>query len=112
HPCTFWVVGDSGTGSDSETAVMRSFQRWRTQKKANVDFCLHVGDMAYNKGLDSEFQFGFFNPYSPLLRGLTCWPAMGNHEGANSKGISGIGPYFDAYVCPKKGESGGLASGT
>jgi hypothetical protein len=37
---------------------------------------------------------------------------MGNHEGHTSRGISGIGPYYDAYVVPTKAEGGGLASGT
>jgi hypothetical protein len=37
---------------------------------------------------------------------------MGNHEGATSKGNTGIGPYYDAYVVPARGESGGVPSGT
>jgi len=71
-----------------------------------------VGDMAYTKGLDTEFQYSFFDIYGDTLRGLSCWPAMGNHEGGSSKGSTGIGPYYDAYVCPKNAECGGLASGS
>jgi acid phosphatase type 7 len=112
RPCTFWVVGDSGTATESQRAVHRAFVKWRERKRANVDFYMHVGDMAYNKGMDSEFQYGFFDIYADTLRGLTCWPAMGNHEGGTSKGTTGLGPYYDAYVSPKNAESGGTPSGT
>jgi hypothetical protein len=112
RPCTFWVVGDSGTATQSAKDVHTAFQKWREKTKTNVDFYMHVGDMAYTKGMDSEFQFSFFNIYAETLRGLSCWPTMGNHEGGSSKGSTGIGPYYDAYVCPKFGECGGVPSGS
>jgi len=37
---------------------------------------------------------------------------MGNHEGKTSNGMLGVGPYYDAYKCPKRGEAGGLPSAT
>ena len=112
RPCTFWVVGDSGTATESQRDVQRAFLKWREKTRTPVDFYMHVGDMAYTKGLDSEFQFAFFDIYGETMRGLPCWPAMGNHEGGASKGLTATGPYFDAYVCPAAGECGGLASGT
>ena len=111
RPCTFWVVGDSGTATNSQRDVHKAFLKWREKSRTPVDFYMHVGDMAYTKGMDTEFQMGFFDIYGETLRGLTCWPAMGNHEGGTSKGKTGIGPYYDCYVCPKFGESGGTASG-
>jgi acid phosphatase type 7 len=111
RPCTFWIVGDSGVATASQRAVLSAFLKWRERTRANVDFYMHVGDMAYNKGLDTEFQYGFFEIYADTLRGLTCWPAMGNHEGGTSKGFVGLGPYYDAYVCPKNAECGGTPSG-
>jgi hypothetical protein len=59
-----------------------------------------------------EFQSRFFESYELALRGSVCWPTMGNHEGYTSKGNTGVGPYYDAYVVPTRGQAGGLASGT
>jgi len=50
--------------------------------------------------------------YEPALRSSVCWPTMGNHEGFTSKGKDGVGPYYDAFVMPRRAEVGGLASGT
>jgi hypothetical protein len=111
-PLRMWVVGDSGTGDVNQKAVFSAMQRYVEREKRPVDLYLHVGDMAYPKGTDAEFQRNFFEVYQPLLRNTVCWAAMGNHEGATSKGLFGTGPYYDAYVCPKRGEAGGLASAT
>ncbi|MBM3832007.1 MAG: hypothetical protein FJ403_01785 [Verrucomicrobia bacterium] len=68
--------------------------------------------MAYGTGRDMEFQSRFFESYDRTLRRFVCWPTMGNHEGHTSRGTTGIGPYYDAYIVPTRGEAGGLASGT
>lgn len=109
----FWVVGDSGTGDDNQKAVYSAYQNYvKRAGQRPIDFYLHVGDMAYPKGTDDEFQRKFFDIYQPTLRQTTCWASMGNHEGHTSKGLSGIGPYYDAYVCPTRGQCGGLPSAT
>ena len=105
-----WVVGDSGTGEQHQRDVHSAMQLF-TQETA-IDLYIHVGDMAYGKGTDQQFQERFFQPYQKTLQEKVCWASMGNHEGFNSSGKTGIGPYFDAYVCPKNGEAGGVASGT
>jgi hypothetical protein len=110
-PMRFWVVGDSGTGRETQSIVHSAMVQWTTKENRPIDFYLHVGDMAYSRGRDVEFQTRFFEMYEPTLRNVVCWPAMGNHEGATSKGTNGVGPYYDAYVCPTRGEAGGLASG-
>jgi hypothetical protein len=111
-PMRFWVVGDSGTGRETQSTVHSSMLQWTGRENRPIDFYLHVGDMAYSRGRDVEFQTRFFEMYESTLRHVVCWPAMGNHEGATSKGTNGTGPYFDAYVCPTRGEAGGMASGT
>lgn len=111
-PFRMWIVGDSGTGKEDQRAVFEAMRDRVQRDDRPIDLYLHVGDMAYPKGTDSEFQRNFFDVYQPLLRNTVVWAAMGNHEGYTSKGLSGVGPYFDAYVCPMRGEAGGLPSAT
>ena len=108
----FWVVGDSGTGNRVQAEVHTAMRDWLKKEKRTLDGYLHVGDMAYGSGLDSEFQGYFFESYAETLRETVCWPAMGNHEGRHSSGATATGPYYDAYVCPSTAQSGGVASGT
>jgi hypothetical protein len=107
HPMRFWVVGDSGTGREAQHNVQAAMNTWTGQEKRPIDFYLHLGDMAYLRGRDVEFQARFFEMYEPTLRNKVCWPTMGNHEGATSKGTNGIGPMHDAYVVPTRAEAGG-----
>lgn len=105
-----WVVGDSGTGAQHQRDVHEAMRTFT--KGEPIDFYLHVGDMAYGQGTDVQFQKRFFEPYQKTLQETVCWASMGNHEGKSSNGKTGIGPYYDAYVCPTKGEAGGVPSGT
>jgi hypothetical protein len=111
-PIRFWAIGDSGTGRKAQSAVHTAMIEAVSREKKPIDFWLHLGDMAYGTGRDVEFQSRFFESYDPTLRSSVCWPTMGNHEGHTSKGTTGIGPYYDAYVVPTRGEAGGVPSGT
>lgn len=111
-PFRFWVVGDSGTGDQNQADVHAAMRRFTAQSNHPLDLFLHVGDMVYPRGEDIRFDDRFFRPYDITLRNVTCWPAMGNHEGYSSSGQTGIGPYYDAFVLPKRAEVGGVASGT
>ena len=110
-PTRMWVVGDSGTGDLHQMLVHRAMQTYTTEGKRPLDFYLHMGDMAYGQGTDAQFQDRFFAPYQETLRNTVCWATKGNHEGGSSNGGTGVGPYYDAYVCPTKGEAGGMPSG-
>ncbi|HXG49747.1 MAG TPA: metallophosphoesterase family protein [Methylomirabilota bacterium] len=111
-PVRMWIVGDSGTGRENQSLVHDAMLKHTARDGRPIDLYLHLGDMAYNKGKDVEFQSRFFEMYEPTLRNVVCWPTMGNHEGSTSKGTTGIGPYYDAYVVPARGEAGGVPSGT
>ncbi len=108
----FWALGDSGTGRRAQASVHNAMREAVRRDEQPLDFWLHLGDMAYSTGRDVEFQSRFFESYDLTLRSSVCWPTMGNHEGATSKGTTGIGPYYDAYVVPTRGEAGGVPSGT
>ncbi len=110
QPVRVWVVGDSGTADARQAAVYKAMRDFVKKQNRPLDLYLHVGDMAYPSGTDDEFQKSFFEVYQPTLRNTVCWPSMGNHEGNTSKGLLGVGPYYDAYICPKRAEAGGLPS--
>ncbi len=110
-PVYFWVVGDSGTGGRAQAQVHEAMIAHNQKFKRELDLYLHVGDMAYGSGTDHEFSTRFFPMYETTIRNTVCWASMGNHEGRTSKGITGIGPYYDAYICPTEAEAGGLPSG-
>jgi hypothetical protein len=112
RPIRFWVLGDGGTGREAQKAVHDAMTSTVLKEGVPLDFWIHVGDMAYNTGRDMEFQTRFFESYEQTLRNKVCWPTMGNHEGHTSKGTTGVGPYYDAYVVPTRAEVGGFASGT
>ena len=107
----FWAVGDSGTGGRAQADVHEAMVEHNEKIGRELDLYLHVGDMAYGSGTDKEFSGRFFEMYDPTLRNVPCWAAMGNHEGRTSSGKTGIGPFYDAYICPKEAECGGLPSG-
>jgi hypothetical protein len=111
-PARIWVVGDSGTGQAHQMLVHRAMVDYTAEQKRPLDLYLHVGDMAYGQGTDEQFQTKFFKPYQETLRNTVCWASLGNHEGHSSNGERGAGPFFDAYVCPTKGEAGGVPSGS
>jgi len=112
-PFRAWVLGDSGTGTAIQLSVRNAFQTYTAANPA--DLMLHVGDIAYDGGTDSEFTTRHFGVYKDILRHTVSWPTLGNHEGTST--ISGApgassGPYYSAFVLPTAGEAGGEPSGT
>ncbi len=110
EPVRLWVVGDSGNGSPRQAAVRDAMLEFTADRRP--DLFLHMGDMAYGDGLNFEFDAFFFGVYRDVLTWLPTWPTMGNHEGHTSDSATESGPYYDAYVLPRRGEAGGVPSGT
>jgi hypothetical protein len=105
-----WVVGDSGSGGSGQRAVRDGFLKFEGKKKA--DLWLMLGDNAYWDGKDQEYQTKLFEPYSDILRRLPLWPTYGNHDGHSANSKKESGPYYDIFTLPRKGEAGGVPSGT
>lgn len=110
-PIRFWVLGDSGT-ADKKAQAVRDAYDTAVHSKVPAQFMLMLGDNAYNKGTDKEFQEAVFETYPKHLRQLPLWSCIGNHETYNSsKGDPNI-PYFKIHTFPTKAECGGIPSGT
>ncbi|MEN9362528.1 MAG: hypothetical protein RL095_4063 [Verrucomicrobiota bacterium] len=112
RPTRIWAIGDSGTANAHAEAVYQAYRK--EAGKSRTDVWLMLGDNAYMTGTDPEHSRSIFHMYPELLRQACVWPCIGNHEGY----VGGFdarqqkGPYFRAFELPRKGEAGGLASGT
>ncbi len=113
RPIRIWALGDCGTGNDSQRSVRDSF--YAVNGGPRTDVVLLLGDNAYNKGTDPEYQKGIFNIYNDSMNQTVYWSTIGNHDMYNSKKPSeeeATIPYFKIFTNPTAGEAGGVASGT
>ena len=102
-PMRLWVIGDSGTANANSRRVYTSFAEFA--KDRPTDAWLMLGDNAYSKGTDAQFQAAVFETYPELLQRRPMLSTRGNHA-ANAD------VYYAIHANPGKGECGGLASGT
>jgi acid phosphatase type 7 len=109
-PTRIWVLGDAGTQTAAQYAVRDGFYSYTGTRLP--DLWLMLGDNAYNNGTDTEFQGAVFNAYPATLRNAVLWPALGNHDTANSTTFVDTYPYFQMFTLPQNAEAGGIASGT
>lgn len=108
----FWVVGDAGTGGNSQRDTRTSFLNYSSNK--NIDGWIWLGDNAYDGGFDSEYQANVFsnNTFEVPLKNIVVWPAIGNHDYNHNIPFSPSPAYFDIFTLPANAECGGVASGT
>ncbi|MGH7787573.1 MAG: metallophosphoesterase [Candidatus Binatia bacterium] len=109
-PTRIWVLGDSGTGGAGARAVRDAFLAFADG--LSPDLWLMLGDNAYTRGTDAEYQAGLFDVYQAVLRASVLWPTLGNHDGQSADSATQSGPYYDIFTLPSGGEAGGVASGT
>jgi hypothetical protein len=105
-----WVLGDSGSANNDARAVRDGYLSYSGSRAA--DFCLMLGDNAYNTGTDAEYQAALFEPYAQILGQCPLWSAIGNHDGYSANSATQSGPYFDIFSFPRSAQAGGVASGT
>ena len=105
-----WVLGDSGTANANAQAVRNAYLNFTGATHTNL--WLMLGDNAYENGTDSEYQAAVFDTYPTMLRQSVLWPALGNHDTAQSSTPPASLPYFAMFTLPTAAQAGGIASGT
>ncbi|HOC71116.1 MAG TPA: metallophosphoesterase family protein [Candidatus Hydrogenedentes bacterium] len=109
-PVRVWVLGDSGTCLPAQEEVRDAFYRFSNNHPA--DLCLMLGDNAYRKGTEAEYQKALFEMYPSMLSRVSFWPTLGNHDAYSADSATQTGVYFDLFNLPSQGQCGGVMSGT
>lgn len=109
-PTRVWVIGDAGQPWSLVPAVRDAYLRFTGAR--GTDLWLMLGDNAYSDGTDLEYQQAVFKMFPRLLRQVSVWPTLGNHDGRSAQSDTQSGPYYDIFQLPTQGEAGGVASGT
>lgn len=105
-----WALGDFGAGTENQKLVTKSLLNYVGDRKP--DAWIWLGDNAYDKGKDEEYQKNVFDVYQKdFLQNTALYPSPGNHDYAG-KHDSSLPPYFQIFTLPTKGEAGGVPSGT
>lgn len=91
---SFLVMGDSGTDSPEQTALLQQMIA-----EPNVSKVIHVGDLAYMSGTFAQFESNYFGLYAPLMSRLPFFTAPGNHEYLTT----GAAPYLAVHAAPACG---------
>ena len=109
-PVRVWAFGDSGVGGTAQASVRDSYLS--ANSLVDTDVVVMLGDFAYERGTDAEFQAKYFGMYPTVTRSLPVWPVFGNHDGQSANSNSQTGPYYNIFSPPRAGQHGGVASGT
>ena len=85
------LFGDSGWGSPEQVDLARRMER------AQWDLSIHVGDIAYNDGAETEFTERHFRVYARTFDATPFYPSVGNHDLRADGGRS----YDGAFLWPE-----------
>jgi len=85
------LFGDSGWGDQPQIDLARRMER------ADWDLSIHVGDIAYNDGSESQFTERHFRVYARVFDSTPFFPAVGNHDLRADRGAS----YDGAFLWPE-----------
>ena len=108
-PVRAWILGDSGTGSFHAGTVRNGYETYSGNRHTSL--WLMLGDNAYPEGSEKNYQRAMFNMYRKMLARTVVWSTMGNHDVVVSFEPP-VGPYYEIFDLPTRGEAGGVASGT
>lgn len=111
------AVGDCGNNSINQRNVRDQLVKYLGNNY--LDSWILLGDNAYGRGRDAEFQSNFFNVYKDnLLVKYPLFPAPGNHDYYDGDAADDQVQkthevaYYQNFSMPVNGECGGLASHT
>ena len=107
--------GDCGNNSINQRNVRDQILKYLGNNYLNA--WILMGDNAYSRGTDAEFQAKFFNIYQNyLLNKFPLFPVPGNHDYGDWESASVNDQYkiayFQHFSVPVNGESGGVPSKT
>jgi hypothetical protein len=100
-----WVIGDSGQAGVNQEMVYNEFLNYIDFDYSKLDAWLLLGDNAYRSGTQDQFNYAMFRPYKDIVKRLTPWILMGNHDDRRFA-------FDEIFDFPKNGQSGGVPSGT
>jgi hypothetical protein len=110
EPVRVWALGDFGNSSQNQIACRDAITKSTLDRRA--DAWIWLGDNAYSKGKDSEYQEHVFNIYQEsFFKNTTLYPSPGNHDYGDHVERNGV-PYFNIFTLPQRGETGGVPSGS
>jgi hypothetical protein len=110
QPTRIWAIGDFGWGNADQIAVRDAYETFTGTR--HTDLWLMLGDNAYSKGSDAQYQANVFNIYTNMFRKSVVWPTLGNHDTGQEIAFRDNYPYFNIFSLPKDGEAGGIPSGS
>jgi hypothetical protein len=106
RPMYIWVIGDSGEPGPGQREVARQMQRWMQGRGhgARLDLWVLLGDIAYGRGSQAQYNTGFFGAYPEILKHCAPWAVFGNHDAESLV-------FFNIFDPPTDGAAGGVPSG-
>ena len=107
------AMGDMGNNSTNQKDVRDAYLRYNETN--HTDIWMLLGDNAYERGTESNYNTNFFNIYQQnLSKNHVLWPSPGNHDYADNAARQADHniAYYKIFSLPSNGEAGGVASNT
>ena len=107
------AMGDMGNNSTNQKNVRDAYLNYNGTNY--TDIWMLLGDNAYERGTESNYNTNFFNIYQQnLSKNHVLWPSPGNHDYADNAARQADHniAYYKIFSLPSNGEAGGVASNT